>query len=77
MKYDEVLTEQEIQNIVTQYLRADGSPDKTKDILDLLAFYGWCKIIFDGVVSGDFIITGMDENGLEYKLSEKARRRLH
>lgn len=76
MNYTDLLTEQEIDRIISS-LPMDADSKKVKDILDLLAFYGECKMIFDGVTSGDLEITGANENGLEYRLSSSAKRRLH
>ena len=78
MKYQDILTEKEITSVVNAYLQTDKADgEKVKDILDLLAFYGECSMIFSGIISGEFIITGMGESGIEYRLSEKSKRRLH
>lgn len=76
--FNNLLTDAEIKRIVSNYLKTENAElDKVSDILDLLAFYGECKLVFDGIVSGDLEITGVGSGGIEYCLSEKARQRLH
>lgn len=75
-KYTEVLTDNEVERIIAS-LPIEVGDKKIDDILSLLAFYGECKLVFDGVISGDIEIVGASENGLEYRTSRKAKRRLH
>ena len=72
MNYQEILTDTEINNIVSLL-----QTENTEGVLDIIAFYGECSLMFSAIVSGDIVVTGIRDGSLEYHLSQKAKKRLH
>lgn len=73
-----VLSDKDVNRVVQNYLR--NSPANLKDVEQIIAFlnfYAEAGLIAESVLSGEFDIVGVNENGLQYQLSANARKHMH
>ncbi len=78
-QYHEILTSSEIKQVTTDLLqRQPGLPRSELEIvLQELAFLAASSMLFQGVISGDLEVIGVDEGGLRVKSTDRAKRLLH
>ena len=77
--YSEVLTTQEIRRVTTDLLTVNPAMTKSDvlTVLEELALLAESAMLFQGIISGDLEVVGLEDGSIKVKASDRQRRLLH